>query len=104
MQWHGSDRRSGRDEVNVAEIQVGLTAAEDVIAAIKSGLSNLPADEAVLGDALAIAGLVDPALVPFEVLLPILEFLIIWLIANNKLHPQRMITAGGRGSDPWMAH
>ena len=90
--------------VTSAQLVAGLSALSDLNTALAAQLSNVPADEAVLGDALAIAGLVDPAIVPFEVLLPILEFLIVWLIANNKLHPQRMITAGGRGSDPWMAH
>ncbi len=90
--------------MTAAELTAGLSALSDLNTALTAQLANVPADEAVLGDAVAIAGLIDPAIVPFEVLLPVVEFLVIWLIANNKLHPQRMITAGGRGSDPWMAH
>ena len=81
----------------VAEIQQGLQDVVDVSTALASGLSNLSADEAVLGDAMAIAGLFDPAIIPFEVALPLAELLIVWLIANNKLHQQRMLPTDRRG-------
>ena len=78
--------------MNVQDLQDGLMALKDVTAALYGQLDDIPADEAVLADAVEIAGLVDPAIVPFEVLLPVAEFLIVWLVANNKLHPQRMDT------------
>ncbi len=81
----------------IAELQQGLQSVSDVSTALADGLSNLPADEAVLGDAVAIAGLVDPAIVPFEILLPVVEFLIVWLIANNQLHQQHMLPTDRRG-------
>jgi len=78
--------------MNVADLQAGLQALGDAATALNAQLDNLPADEAVLADAVEIAGLIDPALIPFGVLLPVVEFLVIWLIANNKLHQQRMAT------------
>ena len=86
--------------MTAAELTAGLSALSDLNTALAAQLTDIPADEAVLGDAIAIAGLVDPAIVPFEVLLPVVEFLVIWLIANNKLHPQRMLPPANRGSDP----
>ena len=87
--------------LTVAELQQGLTALTDVSVALSSSLSNFPADEAVLGDALAVVGLVGPVIVPLEMLLPVVEFMVIWLIANNKLHQQRLLNTGVKGSDPW---
>ena len=95
----GGDDRSG--DVNVAELKAGLTALPDIIGALNSGLSNLPQDELIFGDLLEIAALVDPAIVPFEILLPVAEFLVSWLIANNKIHQQAPLEGGKRGSDPW---
>jgi len=86
--------------MNIADLQAGLQAFEDTTNALSAQLDNLPADEAVLADAVEIAGLIDPALIPFGVLLPVAEFLVIWLIANNKLHQQRMLPPDARGSDP----
>ena len=86
--------------MTAAELTAGLSALSDLNTALAAQLANVPADEAVLGDALAIAGLVDPTIVPFEVLLPVAEFLVVWLIANNKLHQQRMLPPVNRGSDP----
>lgn len=83
--------------MTVQELMTGLSALSDLNTALAAQLSNVPADEAVLGDAVAIAGLIDPAVVPFEVLLPVTEFLVVWLIANNRLHPQRMLPADQRG-------
>jgi hypothetical protein len=83
--------------VTAAELQAGLQSLTDISTALSAQLSNLPADEAVLGDAIEIAGLIDPAIVPFEVLLPVAEFLIVWLVANNKLHQQRMLPTDRRG-------
>ena len=85
--------------VTSAQLVAGLSALSDLNTALAAQLTNVPADEAVLGDALAIAGLVDPAIVPFEVLLPVVEFLVVWLIANNKLHPQRMLNTPRRGQE-----
>ena len=85
--------------VTSAQLVAGLSALSDLNTALAAQLSNVPADEAVLGDALAIAGLIDPAIVPFEVLLPVVEFLVVWLIANNKLHPQRMLPTDRRGQE-----
>lgn len=90
--------------MNAAQLQSGLTALSDLTVALSSGLANIPQDEAVLGDALALAGVVDPAIIPFEVLLPVAEILVAFLIATNKLHQQRMISTGGRGSNPWTTH
>ena len=86
-------------ELTAAELTAGLSALSDLNTALIAQLANVPADEAVLGDAVAIAGLIDPAIVPFEVLLPVVEFLVIWLIANNKLHPQRMLPPDQRGQE-----
>ena len=83
--------------MTAAELQAGLQSLTDISTALSAQLSNLPADEAVLGDAIEIAGLIDPAIVPFEVLLPVAEFLIVWLVANNKLHQQRMLPTDRRG-------
>ena len=85
--------------MTAAELTAGLSALSDLNTALIAQLANVPADEAVLGDAVAIAGLIDPAIVPFEVLLPVVEFLVIWLIANNKLHPQRMLPPDQRGQE-----
>ena len=85
--------------MTAAELSAGLSALSDLNTALAAQLTNVPADEAVLGDALAIAGLIDPAIVPFEVLLPVVEFLVVWLIANNKLHPQRMLPTDRRGQE-----
>ncbi len=85
--------------MTAAELTAGLSALSDLNTALTAQLANVPADEAVLGDTIAIAGLIDPAIVPFEVLLPVVEFLVIWLIANNKLHPQRMLPPDRRGQE-----
>lgn len=90
--------------MNAAQLQSGLTVLTDLTAALSNGLTNIPQDEAVLGSGLALAGLIDPAIVPFEVLLPVAEILVEFLIATNKLHQQRMISTGGRGSNPWTTH
>ena len=86
--------------MTAAELTAGLSALSDLNTALTAQLANVPADEAVVGDAVEIAGLIDPASVPFEVLLPVAEFLVVWLIANNKLHLQRMLPPVNRGSDP----
>ena len=85
--------------MTAAELTAGLSALSDLNTALAAQLANVSADEAVLGDAVAIAGLIDPAIVPFEVLLPVVEFLVVWLIANNKLHPQRMLSTDRRGQE-----
>ena len=82
-----------------AELIAGLQSLSAINTALVDQLSNVPADEAVLGDAVEIAGLIDPAIVPFEMLLPVVEFLVVWLIANNKLHPQRMLPTDRRGQE-----
>ncbi len=82
-----------------AKLIAGLQSLSDLNTALTAQLSNIPADEAVLGDAVEIAGLIDPTIVPFEMLLPVVEFLVVWLIANNKLHPQRMLPTDRRGQE-----
>ena len=85
--------------MTAAELTAGLSALSDLNTALTAQLANIPADEAIIGSAVEIAGLVDPAIVPFEVLLPVVEFLVVWLIANNKLHPQRMLPTDRRGQE-----
>jgi hypothetical protein len=70
--------------LNAASLQQGLAAAQDVIAALSAGLASLPADEAVLLDAVKLAALIDPALAPLAVALPIAEAVVAWVVANNR--------------------
>lgn len=64
-------------------LQQGASAVGDIAAAIAGGLTNLSADEAVLMDAAKLAAMVDPALAPITVILPIAEAILAWVNANN---------------------
>ena len=64
-------------------LKQGVAAVGDIAAAIADGLTNIKADEAVLLDAAKIAAMVDPALAPLVVVLPIAEAIIAWIIAND---------------------
>lgn len=74
-----------------AELQAGLQALSTTSLALSGQLGTVGTLEAVAGDAEEIVNLIDPATIPFDVLLPIAEWLIVWLVANNKLHQQRML-------------
>ena len=89
-----ASRGRGDFEVSftIAELQDGFKALTDLSSALSTGLQTATIDEEVIGDAAEIAGVIDPELVPFTVLLPVVEFMVLWLIANNKLRPQRMAT------------
>src|SRR5258708_2768609 len=69
--------------ISLDGLQQGLTAVQDVVAAISAGLTDIPADEAALLDVAKIAALIDPVLAPLVVVLPIAEAIVAWVIANN---------------------
>jgi hypothetical protein len=83
--------------ITVGDLQKGLKVFSDVQTALTAKLTNLPADEAVLADAVEIAVAIDPALMPIEVAMPAALFLLSWLDANSK-PSQTMIPVERRGN------
>lgn len=86
--------------ISVAELQAGASALSDVAFALSFKLANMPADQAVVLDALQIAALFDPALAPLVVIEPLAEALLAWVIANNQsTNPGALphIASGARG-------
>lgn len=69
--------------ITAAQLQLGLGILQDLTTALSDKLANIPADEAVAADALQIAIMIDPALAPAAALLPVAEFLVEWILANN---------------------
>lgn len=67
----------------VGELQLGLTALSDAIAAAKARFADLPADEQLVVDGLEIASIAFPELAPFMVAVPVAELLVNWIVANN---------------------
>ena len=88
--------------ITAAVLQQGLTALPDVIAALSGKLADIPADEAVLADAVDIAVMIDPELMPLEIALPVLEWLATWVAANAKPAPP-VERSEARGSNPWLS-
>lgn len=87
--------------ITAGGLKQGLTAVQDIIAALSAGLTDIPADEAVLLDAAKLAAMIDPALAPLIVVLPIAEAIVTWIVANNLQgrpgSQTPMHSGGGRG-------
>lgn len=69
--------------MNAGELKQGVALLRDASIALAAGLKNIPDDEAVAADTLQIAIAIDPALAPIAVLLPVAEFIVEWILANN---------------------
>ena len=73
--------------ISVGDITSGFGIVSDAIAAVHDRLLDLPEDEKLLMDAVKLAVMFDPALLPLEVALPIAETLLNLLveqIGKNK--------------------
>ena len=67
-----------------ADLRQGTTLLQDILAAYQAKFAGIPADEAVVADAVQIAAMIDPALAPAVMILPIAEALVAWVVANNR--------------------
>ena len=67
----------------VAQLQQGISAFQDLAQALSDKLENIPADEAVVSDAVQLAVALDPALWPIATMLPVAEFIVVWIAQNN---------------------
>lgn len=66
------------------DLQQGASLLQDVIAAYQAHFASIAADEAVVADAVQIAAMIDPALAPAVMILPIAEALVAWVAANDQ--------------------
>ncbi len=67
-----------------ADLQRGTSLLQDILAAYQAKFASIPADETLALDVAQIAAMIDPALAPAVMILPIAEALVAWVAANNK--------------------
>lgn len=67
-----------------ADLQRGTSLLQDILAAYQAKFASIPADESVALDVVQIAAMIDPALAPAVMILPIAETIVAWVVANNE--------------------
>lgn len=82
----------------ITDVQNGFGIITDAISAVKDRLLNLPEDEKLVIDAVKLAALFDPALIPLEAAIPIAQVILNLIITNIESHKTAFDPSNADGS------